>query len=464
MLDSKKYIFYLLLIYAFIGGLSIYFFNGTGDDSDSIAHFLFARYAPFQPALYFDHWAKPVFVLVASPFAQFGFNGVKIFNLSIALCTIFCTYHIALKLNKPNPLMAALILMAAPLYYILTFSALTEPLFALFVALGVLLCLNEKYIRASVLLSFLPYVRSEGLLIIGVFCIYLLLKNKWQLLPFLALGSAVYGIAGYFVYKDVFWVITKIPYASLSSPYGSGTLFHFTEQLVNVLGVPIYILFIIGLIYLIRNSFKSLVFMEERVLLLLTFVVFFISHSLFWYLGIFNSMGLKRVFVAVLPLMSIISLEGYNFIVENVFTKNIKLKRYLQISLIGYICIFPFTSNPSAIQWQKDMMLSEKQILAKQTAHFILAQNKDEGIVWCNNFYLSMVLNKNHFDQKQRRDLSRSSLTEPKNTDLLIWDKRYAEQDIQLYELSKSPLYSLLFAAKSKGSPTDTVYAVFQRK
>jgi hypothetical protein len=109
-------------------------------------------------------------------------------------------------------------------------------------------------------------------------------------------------------------------------------------------------------------------------------------------------------------------------------------------------------------------MLSEKQILAKQTAHFILAQNKDEGIVWCNNFYLSMVLNKNHFDQKQRRDLSRSSLTEPKNTDLLIWDKRYAEQDIQLYELSKSPLYSLLFAAKSKGSPTDTVYAVFQRK
>ncbi|MEA3478152.1 MAG: hypothetical protein U9R60_08235, partial [Bacteroidota bacterium] len=125
-------IFILLLIYAIVATLTIYFFDGTGDSGDSIYHYLFAKFAPLHPQLFFDHWAKPVYVLLVSPFAQFGFIGVKIFNAIVSLLTIFFTFKIVKKLNIKNAIVGAIILIFSPLYFVLTFSGLTEPLFALF--------------------------------------------------------------------------------------------------------------------------------------------------------------------------------------------------------------------------------------------------------------------------------------------------------------------------------------------
>ena len=88
----KNIIYIVLFIYIVIAVLTIIFFNGTGDAGDSIYHYLFAKYAPIHPELFFYHWAKPVYVLLASPFAQFGFTGIKIFNALVSLTTIFLTY------------------------------------------------------------------------------------------------------------------------------------------------------------------------------------------------------------------------------------------------------------------------------------------------------------------------------------------------------------------------------------
>ncbi len=62
----------------------VFYFNGTGNEADSINHFLYAHYAPPHPELYLNHWAKPLFTLLASPFAQFGFIGIKLFNILCA--------------------------------------------------------------------------------------------------------------------------------------------------------------------------------------------------------------------------------------------------------------------------------------------------------------------------------------------------------------------------------------------
>ena len=72
-----------------VGLLVIYFFKGTGDHGDSVQHFLFARDAWKEPMHLMDHWAKPLWTLIASPFCQFGFDGVKVFNL---LCFCGCLY------------------------------------------------------------------------------------------------------------------------------------------------------------------------------------------------------------------------------------------------------------------------------------------------------------------------------------------------------------------------------------
>ncbi|MEI6020119.1 MAG: hypothetical protein WCR21_03245 [Bacteroidota bacterium] len=415
-----------------LSAVIIYFFNGTGDVGDSIAHYLFAKWAPYHHELYFDHWAKPVFVLLASPFAQFGFVGMKFFNVIINLCTILLTYKLAEHLGLKNSKLILLILLFSPLYYILTFSGLTEPLFALFVALGLYFVHLKKNFTAFTIISFLPYVRSEGLIIIGVFALYGIYQSHWKYLPFLLLGSFVYGIAGYFVYHDVLWVFTKIPYAKLSSVYGNGTLFHFVDKLVNVCGVPIYGMFWIGFLVMIYHSFKSKSNAYTTVLIWFGFVAFFTAHSLFWYLGIFNSMGLQRVLICMMPMLAIMALYGFNFLTEHLLLSNHKQKFYIQAILVVYIVVFPFTANPSAINWNKDMRLTQEQRSLIEMAKCLNAKQIHAAPILYNHHYISEVLNIDHFDERQHLKITKESVNQMKSGDVLIWDNKFCPIETEI--------------------------------
>ena len=163
-----------------IGCFVIAHYDGTGDTGDSITHYLYARYAPLHHELFFHHWAKPLFVLLASPFAQFGFNGIKFFNLLNATLTLWLTYKLAKQLNLPNPIVAILILATCSGYFTLTFSGLTEHLFAMLLVLAVLQIVQERFILGSLIVSFLPFVRSEGLLMLGVLGLFLLIKSTFD--------------------------------------------------------------------------------------------------------------------------------------------------------------------------------------------------------------------------------------------------------------------------------------------
>lgn len=464
---TVKYpIYYLLLFYTAVCGFTILNFNGTGDSGDSISHYLFARYAPFHPVLYFDHWAKPVFVLLASPFAQFGFTGIKVFNSLVALCVIFFTYRCAERMNMRRPLIAALILIFCPLFYILTFSGLTEPLFALFTVLGLYFCLKQKYLSASIVISFLPYVRSEGLILIGVFAIYFLFRKNWKTIPFLLTGSILYGLAGFFVHGTVLWVFTEIPYATAHSVYGHGELLHFVKELLNVTGVPIYILFWIGFITLLVALFRKQFHLELHILVFGGLVCFFVAHSLFWYLGVFNSMGLKRVLIGVIPFIALIAIKGFELVAEELPSRFVLLQKALRVVLIGYIVVFPFTVNPSAINWQKDLKLSPDQDLAIRASKTILENNPSGNTLYYNYNYLSLPLHIDYFDPKKRMNISAQTIPMIKTGDILIWENLYAEFETGLKKelFDKDPgLNNLgIYTYNEKGR--EIVFSVYKKK
>ncbi len=442
----------------------LYFFDGTGDSGDSIHHYLFARYAPTHPALFFDHWAKPIFVLLASPFAQFGFIGVKVFNALVTGCTVFLTFKIAQLLDLKNPIVAAIIVIFAPLNFVLTFSGLTEPLFALFISLCLYFVLKDRHITAALILSFLPFVRSEGLIIIGVFGLYFLLKKAWKILPLLSIGHIVYSIAGYFIYHDFLWVFNKIPYAHLSSRYGSGKLFHFVEQLNYVIGIPIYILLCIGIIGIIWKAIRQTLKLELGLLVLLGFFAFFTAHTLFWYLGIFNSMGLNRVFVGVIPLIAIIALAGFNAITEDIFKEKIKAKWLLQALLIAYIFIFPFTHNPAAINWNTDMNLSADQRDAIHVADIARQHSKPDQRYMFAHPYLSEVLDIDHFDDTQRLNLKKNIMKYLASGDIVIWESWFAvvENSVTKEYLDQQSDLTNIYTLKNKNSG-EVVYSLYKK-
>lgn len=457
-------IYLLILGYTIIAAFTIYYFNGTGDSGDSIYHYLFAKYAPIHPTLFFNHWAKPLYVLIFSPFAQFGFVSVKVLNSIISIAIIFLTYKIIQKLKIKKPIIGSLILICSPLYFVLTFSGLTEYLFALFVCIGFYSLFLNRTTFSIIIISFLPFIRSEGLIIIGVFAFYLFLKKQWKYIPLLLFGHIIYSIAGYFAHKDFLWVFNQIPYARLSSIYGNGNLFHFIEQLLYVVGVPIYILFWIGAVYIIWQSIYKKTSVELRIIVMVGFFAFFISHTIFWYLGIFNSMGLKRVLISIAPFTAIISLIGFNFITD-VFLNQKKWKYIIQCILIAYIIIFPFTSNPSAIKAERDLILSKDQESAIQVADFIQKNVSQNHRFMYTHPYLSEVLHIDHFDSIKRIDFTDDILNNTSSGDIIIWENWFAvvENGISKEYLDTLPMLLNIYNSNVLDRGREVIYSVYIR-
>ena len=436
----------IMLLHLLLGSAAIFFFDGTGDSGDSIYHYLYAKSAPEHPELYFDHWAKPFFVLLFSPVAQLGFIGVKILNLILVNLTIFFTFSISQQFKLSTSFFAALLIVFSPLYFVLTFSGLTEPLFAFVVSFAFFLQLKKQYVWALILISILPFIRSEGLFFIGIFGLWEILRGRFKSLPFLFAGTVLYSIAGYFIHYDLLWTFTKIPYSKLSSTYGSGEAFHFIEQLIYVIGIPFYVLFWTGSLLMIINFFRKKVHFKVAYFLIGSVFAFIIAHSIFWYFGIFNSMGLKRVLICVIPFMAIIAAYGLQHIKLFIQRYSEKAAIASVFIIVSYTVLFPFTSNPAAINFENDLGLHLEQIEAKKVAQFIL-ENYEKPKIIVGNTYFCEVLDIDCFDTSRKSFITREAVETSKSGDLIIWDNWFAvvEHGVGLEQLEQNPKFMMVF-------------------
>lgn len=411
----------LVFIYLVTAILLIFNFNGVGQEADSITHFLMAKYAPQHPHLYLNHWGKPVFTFLASPFAQFGFQGIKLFNVICVGINLVLIQLIAKKLNFRYPVLAALFYLLFPLSLSTTFSGLTEPLFAVFLLFSIYFMFLEKVSLALLLISFTPFIRSEGLVIVLTFAAYLTLSKQWKKWPLLLVGHLVLGLLGSLYYKDLLWVFHKIPYANLGSPYGEGNWLHFFDKMTYVCGIPLVILFWIGLAGYSFEKANTQLRNKPAILIPLCFVSFFVAHSIFWSLGIFNSMGLKRVFAAVTPLMAILALWPIEKALSNFDRKSTKA---IVLGYLGFILVFPFTKGPAATEFLRDLNLTEKQ---QSLANFELIPD-GRRVVYADP-YLSLKYDINPFNPEEYLELHQNNLSSLKKWDLIIWDNWHAAID-----------------------------------
>ena len=423
-----------LLFCAAIALTTLYLFNGTGKEGDSIEHYLYAKFAFKHPELFLNHWGKPLFTLLASPFAQFGFVGIKVFNSICALGAAYYSIQIAKKLNLNYWGLAAIFYFIFPLSFLTTYSGLTEPLFAFVLCFSIYKCFNQQIIIAALALSFTPFIRSEGLVILAVFAAYFIYLRNWKALVLLASAHILMSIVGAFYYQNLLWVFEKIPYATLSTPYGKGTLVHFFTQLNGALGIPLYILFWLGVLTILIKQFsKKLNHSSYYNLILTCFFSFFIAHTLFWYLGIFNSMGLRRVFAAVTPLMALIALIGFNQLVE---LMKPTYRKYLVFGLLRIIFLFPFSANRAAVEWEK-LNLSTSQNTAIEVVDFITKNQLSTKRYIYTDSYLGELLKIDPFDHSQRAILSPQAFPIFEKGDVIIWDNWHSVVDygVQLEQL-----------------------------
>ncbi len=438
------------------------------DTGDSVVHYFFARYAFQNPILFLDHWAKPFFTLLASPFAQFGFGGIKLFNGIAGLLSAWFAYSIAKKLNLKFAWLAIILVLFAPSYFVKLFSGYTEPLFGLLLVASVYFIIAERPYVAALLLSFLPFVRSEGLIIVMVFVLYFLIRKNYRATLLLSAGHVLYALIGLIAGKSLLWMFTEIPY-HVVSVYGRGSFAHYPIQLLLTLGVPVFMLACTGILNVLLDLVKlktqplSGYGLEVRVLILGNFLAYFLFHTLSWGLGLFGSAGMSRVLTAMVPLLAVISLIGFNFLISWKSKGKFPLHALIYVPVIGYVLAFPFLHNPASINWEKDLRRSPEMNLM-QTIAGDISKNQHDKFLYYSNPYLSYALNINPFDRNKHLCLTDWQVEKRlKPNSLIIWDNWFSvtEERTDSLSLYQNPELRFICRYETSGDQSKNIFLVF---
>jgi hypothetical protein len=444
--DQYRYFLFLLVIATIFHGVFIVLFDGTGDSGDSILHFLIAKSAFERPALLLDHWGKPFFTLLAAPFAQFGFTGMKIFNAACGILAVLFTTSSAQKMEMKFWRWTPLLFWASTLWLPSLFSGFTEPLFACIFSLALWLVIQERFLIAAIVISFLPMVRTEGGLIVLIWILYFMKKKQWKALPLLALGGFLYTVIGVANGKDFLWLLAENPYAEIEGAYGSGSYFHFVRQMPYMLGIPLTVFLVIGLLRLGRSSQQWNIFWMAGF-----FIFFFVAHSIFWGAGLFNSLGLKRVFIAVFPAMMLLCLHGMDSLL-------VYWGRWSKvgglIALVLLLLGFALSESPTSLLLS-DFKKTNHQRFMETTADRIEKLNRDTSlpIGYYQAYFALQFENHDYFSNRHHLMLAKRDLQTMKHGTLVIWDNYIAANDFRIriedFEDGFKPVFQLVLESDS---------------
>lgn len=288
------------------------------DESDGLQHFFTAQYAWNDGTFFLNHWGKPLFILFSSSFAQFGFKAYLFFNILVFFSTVLIVFSLFRKF-KASPLsyfIFPICCLLIPDYVEGICGGMTEPFFGFLMILTLYLAVNQKWILFAVVVSLLPFARSEGMLVVVMAGIFLLVIKEFKALPFLLLGFLLYSFTGKLLLNDWFWYFNNDPYPK-NSPYGNGQWYHYLLAFKRHLGI-INLLLLPFISYYLYRLFKK---GEKKLFyIFLFFIAIYASiiavHSYLWAYGLKGAMGLSRlatlgvipvVFFAVLSFNLVIS-------------------------------------------------------------------------------------------------------------------------------------------------------------
>lgn len=440
----EKLILYLILFSIVILQIVFIFLNETIlGGTDNVTHFQTARYAFKYPQLFLDHWGKPVYTALSAPFAFWGFKMAQFFNVLIAALTLLLVYRISKYLFPSGAVFTMVLTAFAPIYFLLMTTCLTEVLFSFMLVASVYYFIQNRFILSAIILSFIPFVRNEGLILFPVFALAFILKRSYFSILFLSTGAVFYSIIGYFVFDDLFWIINRFPHSMEDNIYGSGELLHFVKNSNFIFGVPLVIVIVIGLGYWIFEVGRKLNFRDENFILLLliagSWLAYFSAHSFVWWQGL-SSLGLIRVIGGVIPLAALTGTKGIQLIYEKTKSKTIAV---ILLSLVSLAQIFMFF-NQNSMPAKADPI----ETLINKSAEYVKTEFHDNKIYYFNTEF-PFKLGFDPYNQA-KSSWGIADKIQPSNSmefgDILIWDAHFGPNEgrVQIENVENDPFLELM--------------------
>ncbi len=429
----------LLLLIVITLGYCIYLWywnvesDGVWETGDGIMHYQIAHHSWEKPILLLDHWGKPLFTLLSSPFAQFGYIGMTCFNLLLFTISCFLLWRIAQHFKLSFSWVLPLLLMSAPVYYRMVNCGMTEVLFSTLLVAIIWCFVKEKYAWGSIIASFLIFSRPEGAIVMPFIGLYLILIKQWKILPYLTTGYFIYSTIGYFALDNFWWVMSEDPYPNETSLYGSGPLTYFVDQYKDIFGNLLVVAGSLGVVFTLYSSLKSKKYNEFffwTLIVIGPLVAVFSVHSMLWWMGWKGSLGLIRVITTVVPLLVLLALVGLN-VVHQYLKQKYEAKSLLafHVLFIGFsLHVINFSSRALPFPIKQDRI----QELTTEAAQWYLDQ-EHEGKVSYLDPYFAFKADINPFDEDGCILLWSLDREQPsrwlKPGDMVVWDGHFGPNE-----------------------------------
>jgi len=298
-----------------VAGIALALLYPDSYQQDGGYHFLFARVGWEHPEIFIGVWSRPLFSLIYSLPAAFGYPAAKLFTVLICLVTAYQTSRLAEETGLDRPALVMPLLFLQPTYALIAADTMTEPLFALLFIAALRLHTMGRVAAGAIVASLMVLARPEGFFLGALWAVWILARGGrrafWTNLrrvPLLAVGSALWWLAALLLTGDPLYIKHNWPpdWQLTAATYGIGNLWTYAGKLPEIAGPLLAVAFVAGL--------ATLLIQRRLATVTSAFLTIFLLHSVMRAFGLFGSAGYARYFVCVSPAIALISLAGWNTI------------------------------------------------------------------------------------------------------------------------------------------------------
>jgi hypothetical protein len=448
-MKNKKTLYLIFILSAFLYLLNLWLSPGFNGGADSITHYQISKYSWLHDYLLIDQWGKPIFTILFSPIAQFGFQAMNLANIALIFWGAWLSYTIARNLNLQKAHWVPFIVLFTPIVAGNSVSGLTEPICAIFLILFLYFATKEQWILGSILVGFMPFARSEGFVILTLILVFFGMTRRWKYIPFLLIGMLIFNTIGYVITDKPLWILESNPYINTDiNVYGSGSFFHFFQLALPIFGIPFLFVLIQTITQLdyfknILSSYKwSLQDQLWFWIITGSFWGYFLAHTVLWWQGMWASLGLIRVMFVIAVPMALMAVKGWEFLASKwpILNNKIATSTFLVIVFLG-----PFAMR--MCEFQEIQILAplgvEEQVNKKLDVALRKKYDMKEHKTFTGHPYLTLLLDVDPYDIKINDRLREWKKAQP--GDLVIWDGHYGpnEETVLQSELDSDTTFTL---------------------
>jgi len=306
-------------------------------DDDCATRYFHTLNAFNDPREFISLWNRPLWVLIFALPVLLGKFVIPVIMSGINCVTAYSLYQYAKAKQLSNGWLLVPFLLFQPFFFGVGRDAMTEPLAACLIALGLLFWVRKHFWPFALVGALLPLARLELTLLLPLWGLVLVQEKKWKPILLLVSGlaalamatSVVNGTTNFFAFFEALFDGEQ-----QENRYGHKPFYTYLHRYFYVLGPTVFFFLIFGIYDRIKKRSQSQWLIDGQ------FILGFALYTLFaWKLNVGSSAGFLRNLLPLSPLAAIVALYGFNFWHKAVKERR-KDAKILSVLVAGAVLVF----------------------------------------------------------------------------------------------------------------------------